>query len=90
MSVYSARKHLLDLRKQFEQHDFTDHQTNEKAKKLTGLIDHALTQESDKGLTDSTELQRHLKDSMLLFEVSHPTIATAINNIITTLMAIGV
>jgi hypothetical protein len=89
MTIHNARKHLLNLRSQFEQQDFADHQTNQRAKKLTGLIDHALVQNPEKTLTDNTELLQHLKDSVMLFEVSHPTIAATIKNIINTLNAIG-
>jgi hypothetical protein len=89
MNNHHARKHLLKLRNQIEQHNFIDHRTNEQARKLTVLIDHTLTQDPDNVVIDSNELLHSLKDSLLLFEVSHPTIAASINTIITTLTAIG-
>lgn len=89
MTTQKARKHLLKLRRQLEQQDFTDSRSIERAKALTVLIDRAVKRDEE-GATDYHELQRHLKDSVTLFEVSHPSIAAAINNIINTLNAMGV
>jgi hypothetical protein len=68
--------------------EFPNHEAKEKAMKLTELIDQTVDQrETD---VDHEELNKHLKDSVLYFEVSHPTLTATINNIINTLNAMGI
>ena len=89
MAANETHKLLLELRKQLDAMEFTNHETKEKAMKLTELIDQAVDQgETDQ--VDPEELNKHLKDSVLYFEVSHPTLTATINNIINTLNAMGI
>jgi hypothetical protein len=88
MGMKETHKLLLDLRRQLDVMEFPNHEAKEKAMKLTELIDQTVDQrETD---VDHEELNKHLKDSVLYFEVSHPTLTATINNIINTLNAMGI
>jgi hypothetical protein len=89
MAIKETHKLLLELRKQLDELNFTNLEAKEKAVKLTELIDKTV----DFGEAESAahrELKYQLKDSVLYFEVSHPTLTAAINNLINTLNNIGI
>lgn len=89
MAIKETHKLLLELRKQLDETEFTKPEVKEKVLKLTEIIDQAVDQgEADR--VDPEELNKHLRDSVLYFEVSHPTLTATINNIINTLNAMGI
>lgn len=89
MSNIHPHKQLQALRKQLDQQSFTNHEAKEKASKLSDMIDKSIALNSPEK-ADYNELKSHLKDSMLHFEVSHPTLTTTISNIINTLNMMGI
>jgi Domain of unknown function (DUF4404) len=89
MAAHETHKLLLELRKQLDEMDFTKPEAKEKAMKLTELIDQTVDQ-GEAELVDPQELKKHLRDSVLYFEVSHPTLTATIRNIINTLNAMGI
>jgi|GEM_PF-1083688 len=89
MASKETHELLLELRKQLDELNFTNREAKEKAVKLTELIDKTVDAR-DREPADHRELNYHLKDSVLLFEASHPTLTAAINNLINTLNNIGI
>ncbi|MGB7569441.1 MAG: DUF4404 family protein [Chitinivibrionales bacterium] len=89
MAAKEMHKLLFELRKQLDETEFTKPEAKEKALRLTELIDRTVDlDEAD--LADHQELNKHLKDSILYFEVSHPKITATIDNIINTLNTMGI
>jgi hypothetical protein len=89
MHQTEPHKLLIDLQKELRQTSFPDPATRERVMNLVDLIDRSVARES--GLkTHRTELMQSLGDSLMHLEVSHPSITTAINNIIYTLNNMGV
>jgi ATP-dependent exoDNAse (exonuclease V) alpha subunit len=88
MATKETHELLLELRKQLHETEFTKQEAKEKVLKLTELIDRAV----DRGEADRVdhELNKHLQESVLYFEVSHPTLTATINTIINTLNAMGI
>jgi hypothetical protein len=89
MTRTQSHRLLADLRRQLSRLEFNDPQAREKAVHLIEHIDRSMEQEKwDEA--DRNELRQHLKDSVMYFEVSHPVLTTAINNIINTLNMLGI
>jgi hypothetical protein len=84
-----TRELLTDLREQLKQLVESNSLTSEKVLSLAETIDQTINQES---LTESEhhELKLQLKDSLMHFEVAHPKLTATMDNIISTLNAIGV
>ena len=89
MAVKETHKLLLELRKQLDETEFTKPEAKEKALRLTEIIDRTVDQ-GEAGQADPQELKKHLKDSILYLEVSHPTLTATIRNIINTLNVMGI
>jgi hypothetical protein len=89
MASKETHELLKELRKQLDEMVITKPEAKEKVVKLTELIDQAVEADESETL-DPEELRKHLKDSVLYFEVSHPTLTAAISNIINTLNAMGI
>jgi transcriptional/translational regulatory protein YebC/TACO1 len=69
--------------------DLTDHEGKKSAEKISELIGAAVNSEEAEPETNH-ELKKLLKDSVLYFEVSHPTLTATINNVINTLNNLGI
>jgi hypothetical protein len=89
MAAKEMHKLLFELRKQLDETEFTKQEAKEKALRLTELIDRTVDLDEAE-LADHQELNKHLKDSVLYLEVSHPRLTAAINNIINTLNGMGI
>jgi hypothetical protein len=89
MASKETHELLIELRKQLDEMVITKPEAKEKVLKLTELIDQTVDA-GESGPADPAELNYHLKDSVLYFEVSHPTLTATINNIINTLNAMGI
>ena len=88
MAAMEMHKLLNELRTQLDESEFTKPEAKEKVLKLANLIDRTVDLD-EKELADHQELNSHLKDSVLFFEVTHPKLTAAINNIINTLNSMG-
>jgi len=84
-----THKLLLELRRQLDELDLTDHEGKESAEKMAELIDSAVGSE-EAGTEVHHELRKLLKDSVLHFEVSHPNLTATINNVVNTLNNLGI
>jgi signal transduction histidine kinase len=89
MAIKETHKLLRELRQQLDETEFTKPEAKEKVLKLTEIIDRAVDLDEAE-LADHQELNKHLKDSVLYFEVSHPKLTATINNIINTLNTMGI